>query len=272
MPASTFSLVLLACLLLLMGLVASKTVYANTSYQPVISLSCPDGDFVIDARAYRQKGAGYSTVVIRYRYLGIELKAIQHDGYYRHLAPYLDKIKPSTQAIGFYEESMTGHWQSWLFAKRGETLFLPPKQFDSQQVKNLAECILNNHRTLWIAFPKAKISGRLPLDSYLEKGVPLDGIVALAHADFPLADVYINDWQILLIEHNGRALLYSHYFGNEKPPEIVHLGQVLPAQKFRRKPRLLLQNAMDSALVKKLGNLVNREGDSLLKNYSIVSK
>jgi len=266
------------CLLLVSGLTATSAVHAE--YQPVISLSCTDGDLVIVARPYRQVGAGYSSVAVRYIYRGIELNAVHQNEYYENLlVPYLEKAAPHAHYTGLYE-SEEGHWQSWLYSKRGETLFLPPAQFTAKEVEHLAACIQAHQQRLSLAFSNAKILGRRSQISGLEKGIALDGIAFLMHADFPLVDIYADDWQVLFIEHDGRVLLYRYYIGTEAPPEAITLGQVISKQSTHRKPKLLLQTITNKEgtvihakdWTKALRSLINRQGNNLLDNYNIVSK
>jgi len=267
MSASAFFWLAPAALIVI-ALSICKTSYADTPYQEVISLSCADGDFIIDARTYRKPGAGYSSVAVRYRYLGIELEAALTDDYHGHLLPYLGKQAAHIKSL--LDKSEAKHWQTGNYPWRGEILFLPPAQFSEQQVYNLANCIHNYQQELSLAFINAEVKGRFSVISGLEKGIPLDGIAFLAHTEFPLTDSYANGWQTLLIEHSGRALLYNHYMGMDEPPEVILLGQVQSAEKPQSKPKLLLQDNKAGDLIKSSRGLINKYGELFSANYDIL--
>jgi len=261
------------------GLSAAQA--ANTDYELVISLSRADCDLVIDARPYWQQGAGYSSVDLRYRYLGIELNALPQNYYYtKLLLPYIKQASAYLHDTGLYEDNQGRHWQTELYSKRGEVLFLPPSQFTDKQVQHLAACIYNNQQQLLVAFTQVKVAGRHSPISGLERGIALDGIAFLIHADIPLVDIYADDWQVLLIEQDSRVLLYRHYNGIEAPPEEIILGQVVPEPSSGRKAKLLLQPITDKqgSVIsvknwrKTLSYLLNRKGNSLLDNYNILSQ
>lgn len=63
------------------------------SFQPVARLSCPNGEFVVDARPFDPNEAGSSAVDIRYRFRDVELAAIDYERYYSNLVSYLQDDK-----------------------------------------------------------------------------------------------------------------------------------------------------------------------------------
>jgi len=267
-------------LLLATGLVTVQA--ANAEYQPIISIACPDGTLLIDARPYRAKGAGYSSPIVRYRYRGIELKALHPAsyGYPENIAAYLESASVHAYDTGLSEDGR-GHWQALHYPKQGETLFLPPAQFTDKEVSRLAACIHNKQQELASALATVKISARVSAITGLEAGIALDGIAFLIHAEFPLADIYSDDWQVIFIERSGRVILYRHYSGTKASPEVIIMGQVLQGKKIHRKPKLLLRpSSAESISVKinktewmqKLGALVNRHGERFLDNYNLIYK
>jgi len=71
---STMLVGLLLLALLITGLLLSSAAHAR--YKPIVSLNCPDGILIIDAKLGAAVGNGSASYTLRHRYRGITLKKV----------------------------------------------------------------------------------------------------------------------------------------------------------------------------------------------------
>lgn len=202
------------------------------SFQTVSSISCPDGNLVVDARPFNQNEAGSSAVDIRYRYKDRELDAIRYELYYKNLETYLRQGGPPIYNFGLNLDtsgaSRTHGYDS------GDTLYLPPSAFSRAEVDRLANCIVNQHQTIRRDFERAEISSQAFLGLMKTRAsLGVNGIARIVHADAPIAGLYGSHWYIVVVERGGRVLLHTNATANSAP-ESAMLGQVIPRPDGKR--------------------------------------
>ncbi|MDR1990994.1 MAG: hypothetical protein LBQ09_12285 [Acidobacteriaceae bacterium] len=213
---------------------AWPTLLFAASFQPVASLSCPNGAFVVDARPFNPNEAGSSAVEIRYRYRKIELTAIQYERYYNNLDPYLRDETAPIRDLGLHLDTSGLSQFGGSGYDVGHTLYLPPASFSRADFDSLAECIASHQTTLRDNFARADISGSYLLGLvHTHAGIAQTGIARLIYGETPLAGIYGNAWYVVLVERAGRVLLHTNYTANNAP-EVVQMGQVVIARAGKR--------------------------------------
>jgi len=231
----------------LLAIILFASPIADAGYKPIVSLSCPDGELVIDANPKGITSLGLQTASqlnMRYRYRGIELIYFDY-GSDKILLDYLQRDKSRVRDLGLHPK--VGHWYNGTYPEEGHTLYLPPSQFSTEQVDRLAACIRANRFKIKDAFINTLVYGRaLLMLMSTSTRIRHDGIANLVHAErLPFIAAYRWDnygHVLMVIEQNGQVVLYNTYPEDKKHlNEKVIWGQMLPAKKGRRKPRLILK-------------------------------
>jgi len=217
---------------------------AHAGYKPIVSLSCPGGELVIDVQPGAAIGNGSASLTMRYRYRGITLKYFNY-GRDEILLSYLNRDKSYIHALEL--NPMDGHWYNGAYPEVGHTLYLPPAQFTAEEVGHLAACIKSNKFKIKDAFVNTKIYGRAYLGlAETRTRVRLDGIAHLVHKDIlPFINAHFMDDNgrlLMVIEMDGRVLLYNTYKDKKYPNEVIVWGHMISPQKSRRKPKLILRS------------------------------
>jgi hypothetical protein len=205
-----------------------------SSFQHVASVSCPNGEFVVDARPFNPNEAGSSAVDIRYRYRGVELTAINYERYYKNLDPYLQNEKAPIRGLGLRLDTSGLAHPGGSGYDYGDTLYLSPSSFSRSDFDNLAECIAHQQMILRDDFARAVISGAYLLGLHQTRaGIVQTGVARLIYGEAPVVGIYGNAWYVVLIERTGRVLLHTNYTANNVS-ESVQLGQVVVSHSGNR--------------------------------------
>jgi len=206
---------------------------ALAMYQRVASVSCPDGKFVIEGRV--DANIKFVGSLVRYRYRGIELAAINYEQYNPSLIEYLYS---DTDPDRIYELSTPYRFNP--------TVYLPPGKFKKDEFERLVDC-LNKNRDVLSRAPSKTLRGLLYWVYPVTSQVWVNGITRLVYDHAPIRGLYYQYKDFLmLIERRGRVLLIpiprpkSH---ENKPDrrETLIWGQVRSPQRIWGKSRLSLR-------------------------------
>ncbi|HBP1105777.1 hypothetical protein [Pseudomonas aeruginosa] len=238
-PASSRAMRLLSLSVALSSILLGTPVMAK-SFQPVSRLTCPDGDFIVDARPYAENEAGSSAVEMRYRYKGIELATFAYEGLYARFMHYLRQNNPPIYNFGLRlntsgKNAYGGEYET------GPTLYLPPSAFSAAETERLAACIAERHDVIRSDFERAVVISSTFLGLMKTRAhIGFSGIARLVHAEAPIVGSYGGGWFLIMIERGGRVLLQDL---SSREPEAVVWGQVESrpdgARVIRAKQRIL---------------------------------
>ena len=214
------------------------------SFQPILHLACPDGEFVVDARPYDGDEAGGSQVERRYRYRGIELAFINYENYYHNLIPYLHQGDPAIYHMGL-ELDTSGDSKTGGVYQSGDTLYLPPNRFSSIEAEHVATCLAKNQNVIHNAFKSNAIHGRTLLGLMKTRAnIALGGIARIVLAEAPIAAIYGDFLRIVVVERNGRVVLLTNLVASA-PADSAVWGHVVPGKRgkpvLRAKRRIVLE-------------------------------
>ncbi|HBN53711.1 MAG TPA: hypothetical protein DD456_06650 [Stenotrophomonas sp.] len=243
----------------------------SQSFQPVVSLPCVDGAFVVDARPYRTNAAGTSAVELRYRYRGVRLDGIDYEAYYRNLDRYLHQGDPTTYNLGLPLDSSGRSRSGGDDHQRGDTLYLPPGAFSAIQVERLADCLARQQTQLQQAFATAEVRGSTFLGLMKTRtGIGRDGIARLVHADAPLLGIHGDGNTLVLVERDGRVLLQTNHTAGSAAESAVW-GRMSPRP--GNKPVLRVQRRIQFQGQAREGAhflpLTNAQGRRLQDDYDV---
>ncbi|MBF5005241.1 hypothetical protein [Diaphorobacter caeni] len=206
------------------------------AFQPVTRISCPDGDFIVDARPFEWNEGGSSRVAMRYRFRGITLDALQYELYYKNLDAYLHQGQPAIYNLGL-ELDLSGNSKTY-GPDRGDTLYLPPSRFPTAQVQRLATCLAGRQTQIRRDMKRAEIHGSALLGLMKTRAhPPVTGIARIVAADAPLLGVYQSNGNMIVVERDGRVLLHSNSTVNN-PMHVVQWGEVATGHAPRTTLRL----------------------------------
>lgn len=243
----------------------------SQSFQPVVSLPCADGEFIVDARPYRANAAGTSAVELRHRYRGVRLEGIDYEAYYRNLDRYLHQGAPTVYNLGLRLDTRGQSRSGGDGHQRGDTLYLPPGAFSAIQVERLADCLARQQARLQQAFATAEVRGSTFLGLMKTRaGIGRDGIARLVHADAPLLGVYGDGSRLVLVERGGRVLLQTNHTAGSAA-ESTEWGRLSPRagkKPVLRVQRRLLFQGQEREGAQFLG-MTNAQGQGLQDDYDV---
>jgi hypothetical protein len=210
-------------LLGLLGFALSSASAMAASFQPVTRISCPGGEFIVDARPYDESEAGSSATQLRYRYRGIELAAINYETYYKNLDAYLHQGDPPIFNLGL-NLNTTGRSASGGTYEMGDTLYLPPSTFSQAEVQDLSDCLVGEKAQLQLRhnFESAVIRSSTFLGLMrTEASIGRTGVARLVRANAPLTGIYGRDWFRILVERRDRVLLHTNFTVTSTAESVV---------------------------------------------------
>ena len=213
------------------------------SFQLILRLACPNGEFVVDARPYDGNEAGGSKVERRYRYRGIELAFINYEAYYHNLNSYLRQDDPTIYDLGL-DLDTSGNSKTGGVHQAGDTIYLPPNRFSSAEAEQFATCLAKNQSVIRNAFGNKVVRGRSFLGLMATRAtVSLSGIARIVLADTPITDIYGDSLRIIVVERNGRVVLLTNLVARA-PADSAVWGHVVPSNRgkpvLRAKRRIML--------------------------------
>ncbi len=213
-------------------------------FQLILSLACPDGDFVVDARPYDGNEAGGSQVERRYRYRGTELAFINYENYYHNLNSYLHQGDPTIYHLGL-ELDTSGESRTGGVYQTGDTIYLPPDRFSSIEAERIATCLAKNQDVIHNAFKSKTIHGRTFLGLMKTRAnVALSGIARIVFADAPIVAIYGHFLRIIVVERGGRVVLLTTLV-TSAPADSAVWGHVVPSKRgkavLRAQRRIMLE-------------------------------
>lgn len=241
-------------------------------FQPVVSLACPQGPFVVDARPFSPNEAGSSQVDVRYRYRGLELNAINYEAYYKNLDAYLHEAS-STSIKDFGLRLDTSGASKTSGYDVGDTLHMSPATFSRSDFDHLAACIASHQAQLRQAFAQADISTSALLGLFkTHTTIPRTDIARLVYGEPPVTAIYGDAWYLVLVERQGRVVLRTNYTGNNAAQSVV-IGQVTGSragkQLIHATPAVTLSD--QTFALKDLLKEQDRHGRALGDDYLVLS-
>lgn len=195
------------------------------AFQPVTRLSCPGGEFIVDARPWGENEAGSSQREMRYRYRGVVLQAINYEAHYKNLDPWLHQGSPRIYNLGLNLDT-SGASRAHGY-DQGDTLYLPPESFTQTEVEDLFGCLGQHHAALRRDFENTQITSSTFLGLMKTRtGTHRNGVARLVHAAAPITALYDGGVLLILVERGGRVLLHTNFTANN-PAESAVWGEVL---------------------------------------------
>ena len=248
----------------------SVSAYAR-SFQPILRLACPSGEFAMDARPYEGNAAGSSRVEQRYRYRGVDLAFINYEAYYHNLNSYMRQASRMTYHLGLELDTSGASKTSGAY-QSGDTIYLPPNRFSSDEARQLASCLAMNQHIIRDAFQTNVIRGRTFLGLMATRSrISHSGVARVVFADAPIKDIYGDFIDIVVVEKTGRVVILTNLVAST-PADSVVWGYVVSSKRgkpvLRAKARVMLAGKELEGihfLVEK-----NARGSRLKDDYSVV--